>query len=59
MRRGLFMPVAAGFCAIAGTALAQPSPPQHQTITVHEGTSMQVSVSPDGKMLAMDLQGSI
>lgn len=28
-------------------------------VTVHEGTSMAVAVSPDGKMLAMDLQGSI
>src|ERR1700678_3488281 len=59
MRRRLFEPVIAGLCAIAGAALAQPGLPQHQTIIVHEGTSMQVSVSPDGKMLAMDLQGSI
>jgi len=58
MRRSYFLPVVAGLCAVAGTAWAQPSP-QHQTITVHEGTSMAVSVSPDGKMLAMDLQGSI
>jgi len=28
-------------------------------VTVGEGTSMAVSVSPDGSMLAMDLQGSI
>ena len=28
-------------------------------VTVHEGTSMSVSVSPDGRALAMDLQGSI
>ncbi|MFZ1939504.1 MAG: amidohydrolase family protein [Terracidiphilus sp.] len=28
-------------------------------VTVHEGTSMSVAVSPDGKMLAIDLQGSI
>jgi len=28
-------------------------------ITVSEGTSMSVAVSPDGKMLAIDLQGSI
>src|SRR6185312_11002694 len=59
MRRGL-LPVVAGLCAIAGASSAQPNPaPQHVTITVHEGTSMAVSVSPDGKMLAMDLQGSI
>ena len=28
-------------------------------VTVHEGTSMSVAVSPDGSTLAMDLQGSI
>jgi Tol biopolymer transport system component len=28
-------------------------------VTVHEGTSMSVAVSPDGRMLAIDLQGSI
>src|SRR5580658_2749120 len=63
MRRGLVLPIVASFCAGAGASLAQPSPaihaPQAVTITVHEGTSMQVAASPDGKMLAMDLQGSI
>ena len=28
-------------------------------VTVHEGTSMSVAVSPDGRTLAVDLQGSI
>jgi Tol biopolymer transport system component len=28
-------------------------------VTVHEGTSMSVAVSPDGRTLAIDLQGSI
>ncbi len=28
-------------------------------VTVHEGTSMSVAVSPDGRTLAMDMQGSI
>ena len=50
MRRGFFPLVIAGFCAIAEVSLAQPSsadrPQQHVTITVHEGTSMQVAVSP-------------
>ena len=33
--------------------------PKPVTITVTEGTSMSVAVSPDGRTLAMDLQGSI
>src|SRR5215207_3690640 len=28
-------------------------------VTVHEGTSMSVAISPDGRTLAVDLQGSI
>src|SRR5439155_535337 len=37
------------------------APPTASTIdvTVHEGTSMSVAVSPDGRTLAIDLQGSI
>src|SRR3954454_21576035 len=31
----------------------------HIDVTVHEGTSMSVAVSPDGRTLAVDLQGSI
>ncbi|MCI4591932.1 amidohydrolase family protein [Sphingobium sp. BYY-5] len=48
-----------------GQALAQPAnlpPPGGETpvaFDVHEGTSMAVSVSPDGKWLAVDLQGSL
>ncbi|HEX4637650.1 MAG TPA: hypothetical protein VH189_15815, partial [Rhizomicrobium sp.] len=40
-------------------AAAPQSAPKPVTITVDEGTSISVAVSPDGKMLAMDLQGSI
>jgi Tol biopolymer transport system component len=40
-----------------GTALG--AAPKPVTVTVDEGTSMAVAVSPDGKTLAMDLQGSI
>ena len=40
----------------AQAAVDQPAP---VTVTVDEGTSIAVAVSPDGKMLAMDLQGSI
>ncbi len=53
--------------ALFGTTAAhadpvQPAPPgQGKTIAfdVHEGTSMAVSVSPDGRHLAVDLQGSL
>src|SRR5215469_5959552 len=38
---------------------AQAATPKQITITVDEGTSMAVAVSPDGRWLAMDLQGSI
>src|SRR5688572_26468802 len=49
-------------------AAQQPRVPQHAAtiastptidVTVSEGTSMSVAVSPDGRMLAIDLQGSI
>jgi Tol biopolymer transport system component len=33
--------------------------PAHIDVTVHEGTSMAVAVAPDGRTLAVDLQGSI
>src|SRR5262249_59574151 len=33
--------------------------PPRIDVTVHEGTSMSVAVSPDGRTLAIDLQGSI
>jgi Tol biopolymer transport system component len=33
--------------------------PSYVDVTVHEGTSMSVAVSPDGRTLAVDLQGSI
>src|SRR3954471_21558846 len=44
------------FVAAASDAASVAKP---VTVTVDEGTSMAVTVSPDGKMLAMDLQGSI
>src|SRR5436305_10882564 len=49
--------------ALAATALAlhgaQRATPAYVDVTVHEGTSMSVAVSPDGGTLAVDLQGSI
>jgi Tol biopolymer transport system component len=52
------------FCAVlvtafAATRLAEAAVPKPVSITVDEGTSMAVTASPDGKWLAMDLQGSI
>jgi Tol biopolymer transport system component/imidazolonepropionase-like amidohydrolase len=38
--------------------VAAPASPKID-VTVHEGTSMSVAVSPDGKTLAIDMQGSI
>ena len=64
MRLSLVLPILVGAAALAGampTEAQAPTihAPEHVHITVHQGTSMAVSVSPDGKMLAMDLQGSI
>src|SRR5271155_1877672 len=36
-----------------------PAAGEQLSIDVHEGTSMAVSVSPDGQWLALDLQGSL
>jgi Tol biopolymer transport system component len=41
------------------SAQTPPRAPVSVDVTVNEGTSMAVSVSPDGSTLAMDLQGSI
>jgi len=51
--------VAAFLALTSADAGVQAAPPKPVAITVDEGTSMAVAVSPDGKWLAMDLQGSI
>ena len=57
MRRKLPAIVVLGLVIALGAA---PGPaPVHIDVTVHEGTSMSVAVSPDGRTLAVDLQGSI
>ena len=57
MRRQLVAIVALG---LATALRGAPAPaPAHIDVTVHEGTSMSVAVSPDGRTLAVDLQGSI
>jgi Tol biopolymer transport system component len=43
--------------ALSALFVAPVAPPGE--ITVHEGTSMSVAASPDGRTLAIDLQGSI
>ena len=44
---------------VAALAGAPAPAPAHIDVTVHEGTSMSVAVAPDGRTLAVDLQGSI
>ncbi|HJZ77503.1 MAG TPA: amidohydrolase family protein [Vicinamibacterales bacterium] len=60
MRRRWTAPVALGVFALALSLEGAPaSTPPRIEVTVHEGTSMSVAVSPDGRTLAIDLQGSI
>ena len=40
-------------------AAASPATPAQVDVTVREGTSMSVAISPDGRTLATDMQGSI
>lgn len=58
MRRQVAAIVGLGF-TVALTLSGAPAPPAHLDVTVHEGTSMAVAASPDGRTLAVDLQGSI
>jgi Tol biopolymer transport system component/imidazolonepropionase-like amidohydrolase len=58
LRLALVLFAATAGDTVTGAAVPQ-SAPKPVTVTVDEGTSMSVAVSPDGKMLAMDLQGSI
>ena len=59
MRRQVVAIVGLGV-TVAMTLSGAPAPaPAHIDVTVHEGTSMSVAVSPDGRTLAVDLQGSI
>jgi Tol biopolymer transport system component/imidazolonepropionase-like amidohydrolase len=45
--------------AAAGLALTVQTPEPVTSVTVSQGTSMAVAVSPDGRRLAIDLQGSL
>src|SRR6202046_455337 len=44
---------------VASSITTAPKPAALIDVTVSEGTSMSVAISPDGKTLAMDMQGSI
>ena len=50
----------AGSAAACGAMVAQTPPPAGSLeITVHEGTSMAIALSPDKRTLAIDLQGGL
>ena len=52
--------LAVGVLGFAASLKGAPAPaPTLIDVTVREGTSMSVAVSPDGRTLAVDLQGSI
>ena len=57
MFRSSCLAATAALVAALGAAPAPTSPKIN--VSVHEGTSMSVAVSPDGRTLAIDMQGSI
>ena len=59
MRIGTTLFVVAAALSCAGGGAVPGLPPQGTEVTVREGTSMAVAISPDGRTLAIDLQGSI
>ncbi len=59
MRRMKTVVAIVGSVAILGAEQASTRKPVVIDVTVSEGTSMSVGVSPDGRTLAIDLQGSI
>src|SRR6476661_2763222 len=48
-----------GVLGLVAALRGAPATPPTIDVTVHEGTSMSVAVAPDGRTLAVDLQGSI
>ena len=59
MRRMKTVAAIVGLGAMLGAEQASTRKPVVIDVTVGEGTSMSVAVSPDGRTLAIDLQGSI
>lgn len=47
------------FSASSSMLSAETDSPEKIDVIVHEGTSMSAAISPDGKQIALDLQGSI
>jgi Tol biopolymer transport system component len=47
------------FATYTTNAYSAPVDPNYEFVSVHEGTALAVSVSPDGSTLAIDLQGSL
>ena len=59
---GLLVAGIAGLTSLAAQAprrAATPAAPAAVEVTVREGTSMSVAISPDGRTIATDMQGSI
>src|SRR6185436_5269795 len=59
MRRVKTVIAVLGSVALLGAEQASTQKPVVIDVTVNEGTSMSVSAAPDGRSLAIDLQGSI
>jgi Tol biopolymer transport system component len=55
----LFVLAVASASSGASAQLATLPAGEHLAFDVHEGTSMSVAASPDGRMLAVDMQGSL
>ncbi len=47
------------FTLVLGLSPAAQTPPATLDVTVHEGTSMAITLSPDGTRVVMDLQGGL
>ncbi len=65
-RQFMLIVLAAMVAGLVAQAQPKPAAPRATTataapidVTVHEGTSMSVAISPDGRTLAADMQGSI
>ena len=63
-RQFMLLVLGAMVAGLVAQAQQKPVPPRAAAagpidVTIHEGTSMSVALSPDGRTLAADMQGSI